>query len=55
VGGHPLAVIGPLFAELALLVGVAVGWILTGTHPGPAASFVLLGVAAIAMGRLRHP
>jgi uncharacterized membrane protein YoaK (UPF0700 family) len=47
---HPLAVIGPLLAELVLLAGVAAGWILTGAHPGPAASFVLLGLASVAMG-----
>jgi uncharacterized membrane protein YoaK (UPF0700 family) len=47
---RPEAVIGLLLAELVLLAGVAAGWILTGAHPGPVVSFVLLGAASAAMG-----
>lgn len=47
---RPEAVIGLLLTELVLLAGLATGWILTGAHPGPVASFVLLGVASVAMG-----
>jgi uncharacterized membrane protein YoaK (UPF0700 family) len=47
---RPRAVVGMLLAELALLVVVAVGWIVTGAHPGPLAALLLLAVAALAMG-----
>ncbi|WP_433274415.1 DUF1275 family protein [Pseudonocardia xinjiangensis] len=47
---RPQAVVGMLLAELALLVVVAVGWIVTGAHPEPLAALILLAVAALAMG-----
>jgi uncharacterized membrane protein YoaK (UPF0700 family) len=47
---RPRAVAGMLIAELALLVVVATGWILTGARPGPLEALLLLAVAAIAMG-----
>ena len=39
-----------LLTELALLAGVLIGWELTGTRPSGAAQFVILAVAACAMG-----
>ena len=39
-----------LLAELVLLAGGAVGWEITGARPGGGAEFVLLAVAAAAMG-----
>jgi uncharacterized membrane protein YoaK (UPF0700 family) len=48
--GRPRAVVGPLLAELALLIVVAAGWAAAGAHPGTAASLALLALAAIAMG-----
>jgi uncharacterized membrane protein YoaK (UPF0700 family) len=48
--GRPRAVVGPLLAELALLIVVAAGWAATRAHPGTVASLALLALAAIAMG-----
>jgi uncharacterized membrane protein YoaK (UPF0700 family) len=39
-----------LLTELTLLVGVLIGWEVTGTRPSGAAQFVILAVAACAMG-----
>jgi uncharacterized membrane protein YoaK (UPF0700 family) len=39
-----------LWVELVLLAGGAVGWEITGARPGRGAEFVLLAVAAAAMG-----
>jgi uncharacterized membrane protein YoaK (UPF0700 family) len=39
-----------LLAELTLLIGVVIGWLVTGTHPAGAAQFIILVLAACAMG-----
>ncbi|GAB2959701.1 DUF1275 family protein [Amycolatopsis acidiphila] len=44
------SLLGPLFAELVLLLGVLAGWLATGTHPGRSVALVLLALAALAMG-----
>ena len=49
-GGWPPRVTLTLLAELTLLAGVLAGWELTGTRPSGAAQFVILAVAACAMG-----
>jgi uncharacterized membrane protein YoaK (UPF0700 family) len=46
----PAMVTAALAAEFALLAGLSAGWELTGTRPAGAAQFVLLAVAAAAMG-----
>ncbi|HET6258490.1 DUF1275 family protein [Pseudonocardia sp.] len=48
--GRPRALVGPLLAELVLLIVVAAGWAATRAHPGTAVSLALLALAAIAMG-----
>ncbi len=50
-GGHwPSHMALTLLTELTLLAGVLIGWELTGTRPSGAAQFVILAVAACAMG-----
>lgn len=50
-GGHwPPRLTLTLLTELALLAGVLIGWELTGTRPSGTAQFVILAVAACAMG-----
>ncbi len=39
-----------LFAEVTLIVGVVIGWELTGSAPAGAAQFIILALAACAMG-----
>lgn len=46
----PTRVSYALGAELALLTGLTVGWLLTGGRPGGGARLILLLVAAVAMG-----
>lgn len=48
--GRPYAVVQQLVAELALLVGVAAGWLATGGQPGRTSGMALLAAAALAMG-----
>ena len=50
-GGHwPAHMNVTLLAEIALLGGVITGWELTGSNPAGAAQFIILAVAACAMG-----
>ncbi|WP_435156629.1 DUF1275 family protein [Amycolatopsis sacchari] len=42
--------LGPLCAELVLLLGVLAWWVATGAAPGHAGALVLLALAAVAMG-----
>lgn len=44
------SLLGPLAAELVLLLGVLAGWLATGTHPATPVALVLLALAALAMG-----
>jgi uncharacterized membrane protein YoaK (UPF0700 family) len=50
-GGHwPPHMTLTLLVEVTLIVGVVIGWELTGSKPAGAAQFVILTVAACAMG-----
>jgi uncharacterized membrane protein YoaK (UPF0700 family) len=49
-GSWPAHMTLTLLTELTLLAGVLAGWELTGTRPTGAAQFVILAVAACAMG-----
>jgi uncharacterized membrane protein YoaK (UPF0700 family) len=44
------SLLGPLLAELVLLLGVLTGWLVTSTHPAGPVALVLLALAALAMG-----
>ena len=47
---RPSALVGPLAAELAVIVVVAAGWWSVGGEPARAGALALLGLAAFAMG-----
>lgn len=44
------SLLGPLAAELVLLLGVLAGWLASGTHPARPVELIVLALAGVAMG-----